>query len=144
MIQKSPNIGYGICVRRWSEKQFPGQWIGRRGPVERSPRSPDLTLVDFLLVGGFKVHGVTGKNTKRGTPKRTHYRCFCVPNTRCAKANSPWMGEKNPYVPSKYCCPYRTGLVNKMTIFPIYWDFRITLYSKIRVFWNVVLCRLEK
>jgi hypothetical protein len=54
------------------------------------------------------------------------------------------MGEKIPCVLSKYCCPYRTGLVNKMTIFPIYWDFRITLYSTIRVFWNVAFCRLEK
>jgi hypothetical protein len=25
---------YGICVRRWLDRQFPGSWVGRRGFVE--------------------------------------------------------------------------------------------------------------
>ena len=47
MIQKSPYVGYGICVRRWLGRQFTGQWIGRRGPVEWPPRSPDRNPLDF-------------------------------------------------------------------------------------------------
>jgi hypothetical protein len=31
-----------------------GQWIGRRGAVEFSPRSPDLTPLDFYLWGTLK------------------------------------------------------------------------------------------
>jgi len=57
--------------------------------MERPPRYPNLTPIGFLLVGAFEGHGVTGENTKCGTPKRTHYRYLCAPNTRCAKASSP-------------------------------------------------------
>jgi hypothetical protein len=42
VIQKSPYVTYGICVRRWLGRQFTGHWIGRRDPVEWPPRSPDL------------------------------------------------------------------------------------------------------
>ena len=41
-----------MCVRSWLDRQFPGRWIGRRGPLEWPPRSPDLTSTLFLLVGG--------------------------------------------------------------------------------------------
>jgi hypothetical protein len=46
---------YGICVRRWLDRQFPGNWIGRRGPVEWPPSSPDLTPLDFHLWGQLKA-----------------------------------------------------------------------------------------
>jgi hypothetical protein len=69
MIQKSSNIGYGMRVRRWLDQQFPGYGIGRRVPVERPPRYPNLTPLDFLFVKAFEGHDVTDKNTKRGTPK---------------------------------------------------------------------------
>jgi hypothetical protein len=35
--------------------QFPGYWIGRRGPVEWPPRSPDLIPLDFYLWGHLKA-----------------------------------------------------------------------------------------
>jgi hypothetical protein len=41
-----------MCVRSWLDRQFPGRWIGRRGPLEWPPRSPNLTSTLFLLVGG--------------------------------------------------------------------------------------------
>jgi len=94
----------------WWDQQFPGNWIGRRGPVERPPRYPKLTPLEFLLVGAFEGHDVTGENTKCGKHKRTHYRCFCALNTRWSKASSPRVGEKNSYELSKYCCPYRQVL----------------------------------
>uniref|UniRef100_A0AAX7UMF9 Uncharacterized protein n=1 Tax=Astatotilapia calliptera TaxID=8154 RepID=A0AAX7UMF9_ASTCA len=40
---------YGCQVRAFLDEQFPGKWIGRRGPVEWPPRSPDLTPLDFYL-----------------------------------------------------------------------------------------------
>ena len=81
----------------------------------------------FFTCGGIWRPWCNRWKYKMWNTKITHYRCFCAPNTRCAKGSSPWVGEKNPYVLSKCCCPYRAGLVNKVTIFPIYWDFRITL-----------------
>jgi hypothetical protein len=44
VIQKSPHTG--INLMDW---QFPGYWIGRRGPMEWLPRSPNLTPLDSYL-----------------------------------------------------------------------------------------------
>ena len=33
---------------------FPNKWIGRRGPIEWPPRSPDITPLDFFLWGYLK------------------------------------------------------------------------------------------
>ena len=41
-------------VRRFLDEEFPGRWIGRRGPVEWPARSPDLTPPDFFLWGVLK------------------------------------------------------------------------------------------
>uniref|UniRef100_A0AAZ1XUQ9 DUF4817 domain-containing protein n=1 Tax=Oreochromis aureus TaxID=47969 RepID=A0AAZ1XUQ9_OREAU len=51
---------YGCQVQAFLDEQFPGKWIGRRGPVEWPPRSPDLTPLDFYLWGHLKaiVYGV--------------------------------------------------------------------------------------
>jgi hypothetical protein len=46
---------YGTRVRDLLDQQFPLKWIGRRGPVEWPPRSPDLTPLDFYLWGHFKA-----------------------------------------------------------------------------------------
>lgn len=43
-------------VRHWLDENFP-RWIGRAGPVEWAPRSPDLTKMDFFL-WGFTKHNV--------------------------------------------------------------------------------------
>ena len=45
---------YGIVTRRWLDRFYPRQWIGRRGPIEWPPRSPDLTPLDFFLWGYIK------------------------------------------------------------------------------------------
>ena len=34
--------------------RFPNRWIGRGGPVQWPPRSPDLTPMDFFLWGEMK------------------------------------------------------------------------------------------
>ena len=55
---------YGRGVREYLDQKFPGRWIGRRGPVEWPPRSPDLTPLDFYLWGHLKsmVYSVKIRN----------------------------------------------------------------------------------
>lgn len=52
---------YGLQVRRWLDEIFPQHWIGRRGPKEWAPRSPDLNPMDFAVWGCLKanVYSVT-------------------------------------------------------------------------------------
>jgi len=43
------------CIAcQYVNDHFPGKWIGRNGPVEWSPRSPDLNPIDFYLWGHVK------------------------------------------------------------------------------------------
>lgn len=39
---------YAANVRTFLDETFPNRWIGRRGPIEWPPRSPDLTPMDFF------------------------------------------------------------------------------------------------
>lgn len=41
-------------VRNYLDRKFPNKWIGRGGPYEFPPRSPDLTSMDFFLWGYIK------------------------------------------------------------------------------------------
>lgn len=45
---------YAKSVRDWLDEHFPGHWLGRRGPIEWPPRSPDITPPDFFLWGAVK------------------------------------------------------------------------------------------
>ena len=47
---------YSTDVRSFLDETFPDRWIGRRGPIEWAPRSPDLTPCDFF----YGVHQGTG------------------------------------------------------------------------------------
>ena len=49
MIKNPRTLGYGICVRHWLDRQFPGHVTGRPGRVQWPPRPPDLTPLDFYL-----------------------------------------------------------------------------------------------
>ena len=71
-IQKPPSIGYGICVRRWLDEQFPGNWIGRPGSMDDPPRSPDFPALDFYLWGHLKAKVYQVKTYKFGSPKGRH------------------------------------------------------------------------
>lgn len=42
---------YARNVRERLDEEFPNRWIGRRGPVEWPPRSPDLSPLDFSVWG---------------------------------------------------------------------------------------------
>jgi hypothetical protein len=41
-------------VREYLNTRFPGQWIGRAAPIAGSPRSQDLTPLEFFLWGVVK------------------------------------------------------------------------------------------
>ncbi|XP_050511562.1 uncharacterized protein LOC126887788 isoform X2 [Diabrotica virgifera virgifera] len=45
---------YAAPVRHWLDTNYPNKWIGRRGPIEWPPRSPDLPPPDFFLWGYLK------------------------------------------------------------------------------------------
>lgn len=45
---------YANSVRNFLNGSFRNRWIGRTGPVEWPPRSPDLTSPDFFLWGYIK------------------------------------------------------------------------------------------
>jgi hypothetical protein len=53
-MQDGAPAHYASDVREWLDKNFPGRWIGRRGPIEWPARSPDLTPADFFLWGYLK------------------------------------------------------------------------------------------
>lgn len=52
--QDGASAHYSLQARRWLDSHLPGRWIGRRGPIEWPPRSPDLTPPDFFLWGYVK------------------------------------------------------------------------------------------
>ena len=43
-------------VRYVMDHNFSDRWIGRGGPISWPPRSPDMTLFDFVLWGYVKDH----------------------------------------------------------------------------------------
>lgn len=50
-------------ARAWLDSTFPGQWIGRNGPVLWPARSPDLNPLDFFLWGYIKDLVYTAETT---------------------------------------------------------------------------------
>jgi len=66
VIQNLPYFGIIRYLRvPMLDRQFPGHWIGRCGSQEWSPRSPNLTPLDFYLWGHLKakVYQVKIQNT---------------------------------------------------------------------------------
>ena len=45
---------YATAVQNLLDETFPDKWIGRRGPIEFPPRSPDITPMDFFVWGVIK------------------------------------------------------------------------------------------
>lgn len=45
---------FSILARNWLDANYPGRWIGRNGPINWPPRSPDLNALDFFLWGHLK------------------------------------------------------------------------------------------
>lgn len=49
--QDGASIHWSLIVRHHLNERLPNRWIGRSGPIEWPPRSPDLTVNDFWLWG---------------------------------------------------------------------------------------------
>ena len=45
---------YATAVRQFLNDEFPGRWLGRRGPLKWPARSCDITPCDFFLWGWAK------------------------------------------------------------------------------------------
>lgn len=50
-MQDGAPAHYATAVRQRLDEEFPGRWLGRRGPYEWPARSCDLTPCDFFLWG---------------------------------------------------------------------------------------------
>jgi hypothetical protein len=49
-------------VRTSLGEPFPGRWIRKGGSINWPPRSPDLTFIDFFLLGVHQRHRAQRKN----------------------------------------------------------------------------------
>ena len=54
MTQDGAPLHYATGVQNWLNSTFNNKWIGRGGPVQWLPRSPNLTSCDYFLCGYFK------------------------------------------------------------------------------------------
>ena len=52
--QDGAPVHFSIALMNYLRATFGNRWIGRVGPVACSPRSPDLTCLDFFLWGHMK------------------------------------------------------------------------------------------
>lgn len=78
---------YALIVREWLNTNLPGRWIGRRGPYEWPPRSPDLTPCDFFLWGYLKDQVYSQlPNTLDELREAIQEACDAVPVDMCARA----------------------------------------------------------
>ena len=62
---------YSCAARNLLNTNLPDRWVGRRGPVEWPPRSPDLTICDFFLWGALrdKVYKIAPRNVQQLTQR---------------------------------------------------------------------------
>ena len=47
-------VHFALDVREYLNNVFPNRWIGRGGPVQWPPHSPDLTPMDYFIWGEMK------------------------------------------------------------------------------------------
>jgi hypothetical protein len=40
---------FSLIARRYLNRKFPGQWIGRGGQIAWPPSSPDLNTLEFIM-----------------------------------------------------------------------------------------------
>lgn len=57
-------------ARAWLDLNFPGQWIGRNGPVQWPARSPDLNSSDFSCGTTLRIADTTRKRRPQKTYRR--------------------------------------------------------------------------
>jgi hypothetical protein len=81
-------------VRAWLDTRFPGRWIGRGGPVQWPPRSPDLNPLDFYLWGYLKhvvyANRPENLNSLKNAIAAT---CAAIPHEVLHKVCSCWVNR---------------------------------------------------
>lgn len=71
---------YKTEVRQFLNRRYPNRWIGRRGPTEWPPRSPDMAPNDFFLWGHLKsIVYRTPPNTLEELKARIIEACDTIP-----------------------------------------------------------------
>jgi transposase len=79
---------YALIVRDFLNEHFPNKWIGRRGPVEWPPRSPDLTPLDYYLWGHLKsVVYQTRPRNKEELKERIRNECSQITEETLRRVN---------------------------------------------------------
>ena len=73
---------FALHVRDHLNECFPQKWIGRGGPTAWSPRSPDLTPLDFFFFGIHKRHCVQDCSGRFGGYASENCRCLCNCDSR--------------------------------------------------------------
>jgi transposase len=82
---------FAVRVRNFLDQVFPERWIGRRGPIEWPPRSPDLTPLDFFLWGYLKsVVFNTRPRTLGDLQEEIVAACRAIPALTCANVLREW------------------------------------------------------
>ena len=56
---------YSVAARKLLDDNMPGRWIGRRGPIEWPPRSPDLSVCDFFFWSALRDKVYTHRPTNK-------------------------------------------------------------------------------
>ena len=108
---------FALTVRAWLDQHFSGRWLGRRGPHEWPPRSPDLTPCDFYLWGYTKRGSVQDKTShigRFGDKNPTSFECY--PQWHSFKSCSfyPWSFNEASW--SKWCIRWNMNIWSLLQI----------------------------
>jgi hypothetical protein len=94
-----------LQVRAFLDRTFPARWISRDGPMPWSPRSLDITPLDFFLWGYFKsnvfrtpVNGLDDLKTRIGMRSRLFLRTWSTEHGK--SSNMVWTFSVLPRQPT--------------------------------------------
>jgi hypothetical protein len=79
--------------REFLVMHFPGLWVGRDGPISWSPRSPDITPLDFLLWG--YVNEIVYKTTLTSLDELKLRIVAAIETVTQPKLENTWMAIEN-------------------------------------------------
>ena len=74
-------------VREWLDEKFEDRWIGKYGPIEWPPRSPDMNVMDFFVWGYIKEYVFSRSPATLEEIKRLITSCVLqIPRDMCKRA----------------------------------------------------------
>ena len=94
---------YTLHVRDYLIESFPNHWLGRGGPIQWPPRSPDLTPLDYYFWAHMKTFVYETKVDSRAAlrdrifaaaehthPSKQHRFRYSIPLDACRKLHCSW------------------------------------------------------